>query len=141
MKSIKLHGVVMTALLAVGLLAGCGKNSGKDEYDENGRLILRLKNVYFDNWEGEDMYTDIINEKFGVKIVASTYDYAEWDGNVNTAMNANNLTDVIHFNLKAYNYGSTYEKWVSDMMIKPLPDKMSKWPNLNKMINGITNYE
>ena len=141
MKSIKLQGVCLVALLSLGFLAGCGKKNGKDEYDENGRLILRLKNVYFDAWEGEDTYTEMINEKFGVKVVASSYDYSAWDESVNTAMNADNLTDVIHFNLKAYNFGSTYEKWVEDMMIKPLPKKMNKWPHLNSMIESITNVD
>ena len=141
MKSIKFNGLAMISLLALSGLAGCNRSSAKDEYDEKGRLILRVKNVYFDTWEGEDNYTEFLNEKFGVKIVASTYDYADWDGAVNTAMNANNLTDVVHFNLKAYNFGSTYAKWVDDMMIKPLPKKMSKWPNLNKLIENTTNVE
>ena len=85
--------------LALGMLAGCGhRNTGKDTYDENGRLILNLKNVYFDTWEGSDTYTEMLNEKFGVKVKASNYDYNEWDGMVNTAINGNNLTDTIQFN-------------------------------------------
>ena len=135
-------GMGLMALLSITSLAGCNRNqSGKDKYDKDGRLILNLKNVYFDTWEGSDTYTEMINEKFGVHVKASNYDYAEWDGMVNTAINGNNLTDVIHFNLKAYNFGSTYEKWVDDMMIKALPDDMSRWPNLNNMINNITNVD
>ena len=135
-------GMGLMTLLSITSLAGCNRNqSGKDKYDKDGRLILNLKNVYFDTWEGSDTYTEMINEKFGVHVKASNYDYAEWDGMVNTAINGNNLTDVIHFNLKAYNFGSTYEKWVDDMMIKALPDDMSRWPNLNNMINNITNVD
>ena len=142
MKKTKLlYGAGLVALLSFSSLVGCNRNNGEDVFDESGRLVLNLKNVYFDLWQGEDTYTEILNEKFGVKIQASNYDYENWDGMVNTAINGNNLTDAIHFNLKAYNFGSTYEKWVGYKMIKPLPDDMSKWPNLNAMISKVSNVE
>ena len=81
MKKAKLLcGTCLAALLSVGALTACGGggNNGKDEYDKNGRLILNLKNVYFDQWQGEDNYTEILNEKFGVKIKASNYSYNSW---------------------------------------------------------------
>ena len=142
MKSKKIiFGAAFTALLSVGALTGCGRNNAEDSYDESGRLILNLKNVYFDQWQGEDMYTDIINEKFNVKINASNYAYEDWDTMVNTAINGNNLTDTIQFNLKAYNFGSTYESWVDFGMLKALPDDMSRWPNLKKMLDNISNVD
>ena len=142
MKSKKLiYGTIMTALMSLSALTGCNKKNGEDTYDKDGRLILNLKNVYFDQWQGEDMYTDIINEKFGVKINATNYAYEDWDTMVNTAINGNNLTDSIQFNLKAYNFGSTYESWVDFGMLKPLPDDMSKWPNLKSMLDNISNID
>ena len=142
MKNTKVIGVCLATVMAVGGLTGCfnKKKSGADIY-EGDRLVLDLKNVYFDQWDGSDTYTEIINEKFGVKIKASNYDYNDWDGMVNTAINGNNLTDVIHFNLKAYNFGSTYERWVDDMMIKALPDDMSQWPHLDAMIKKVSNVD
>ena len=136
-----IFGAAFTALLSIGSLTGCRRNNAEDSYDESGRLILNLKNVYFDQWQGEDMYTDIINEKFNVKINASNYAYEDWDTMVNTAINGNNLTDTIQFNLKAYNFGSTYESWVDFGMLKALPDDMSKWPNLKKMLDNISNVD
>lgn len=136
-----IYGAVLTALMSLSALTGCGANNAEDKYDKDGRLILNLKNVYFDQWQGEDMYTDIINEKFGVSIKASNYAYEDWDTMVNTAINGNNLTDTIQFNLKAYNFGSTYESWVDFGMLKPLPDNMSKWPELKKMLDGISNID
>ena len=136
-----IFGAAFTALLSIGSLTGCRRNNAEDSYDESGRLILNLKNVYFDQWQGEDMYTDIINEKFNVKINASNYAYEDWDTMVNTAINGNNLTDTIQFNLKAYNFGSTYEEWVNFGMLKALPDDMSKWPNLKKMLDNISNVD
>ena len=136
-----IYGAVLTALMSLGALTGCGKKSGEDKYDKDGRLILNLKNVYFDQWQGEDMYTDIINEKFNVKINATNYAYEDWDTMVNTAINGNNLTDTLQFNLKAYNFGSTYESWVDFGMLKALPDNMSKWPHLKSMLDNISNID
>ncbi len=131
-----------TILLALSSLAGCGnRNTGKDTYDKKGRLILNLKNVYFDTWKGEDTYTEYVNEKFNVKIQASNYDYSSWDQMVNNAMNTNRLTDTVHFNLKAYNSGQTYNKWATKGLLKPLPEDMSKWPNIKSIIDNTTNIE
>ena len=143
MKNAKIiYGACLSALLAIGGLTGCkGNRSGADKYDKQGRLILELKNVYFDTWDGSDTYTETLNEKFGVKITPTNYDYNSWDEMVNIAVNGNNLTDAIHFNLKAYNFGSTYEKWVEGQVIKALPDDMSKWPNLQKMLNNVSNID
>ena len=144
MKKTKLWcGSCLAALLSIAALTACagGGNNGKDEYDKNNRLILNLKNVYFEQWTGEDNYTAILNEKFGVNIKASNYSYNSWDTQVGTAINGNNLTDTIQFNLKSYNFGSSYEKWVDIGMLKALPEDMSKWPNIQKMLNGISNID
>ena len=137
-----LFTLCVSALMSVGALTSCGGgNSGADEYDDKGRLILNLKNVYWEGFDGSDTDTEELNEKFQVKVKASNYDYAEWDGMVNTAINGNNLTDVFHFNLKAYNFGSTYEKWVDGNIVKALPDDLSKWPNLKEMLSHVSNID
>lgn len=143
MKQTKLFfGLCLCAILSAGVLTSCGgNNSGADEYDSQGRLILNLKNVYWEGYDGTDNYTEEINKKFGVSVKASNYDYAEWDGMVNTAINGDNLTDVFHFNLKAYNFGSTYEKWVDGQIVKALPDDLSKWPYLNNMLSHVSNID
>ena len=132
----------VSAMLGLGTLTACGGGgNAADEYDENGRLILNMKNVYWDGFDGADNYTAVINEKFGVHVKPSSYDYASWDEMVNTAINGNNLTDVFQYNLKAYNFGSTYEKWIRDNMIKALPDDLSKWPNLEEMLSHVSNID
>ena len=130
-----------SAVLACGALTGCGKKSGADEYDEKGRLILDMKNVYWEGYDGSDRYTEFINEKFGVHVKGSNYDYAGWDGAVNNAINGNNITDTFHYNLKAYNFGSTYERWVEGKVIKQIPDDLSRWPNLKAMLDKISNLD
>ena len=143
MKETKLFfGLCVSALLSLGTLTACGAGgNGADEYDEKGRLILNMKNVYWEGFDGSDTYTEELNEKFGIHVKASNYDYAEWDGMVNTAINGNNLTDVFHFNLKAYNFGSTYEKWVDGQIVKALPDDLSKWPHLQEMLSHVSNLD
>ena len=143
MKKAKLWcGACLSALIGAMALTSCsGGNNGKDTYDKNGRLIINFRNVYFEQWNGEDNYTEILNEKFGVKIKATSYSYGSWDTQIGTAINGNNLTDVNQFNLKHYNFGSSYEKWIGYGMLKPLPDDLSRWPNLQNMINNISNID
>ncbi len=143
MKKAKLLcGACLTALMSVTALTACGGGSnGADKYDKKNRLILNLRNVYFEQWNGEDNYTEILNEMFGVKIKATNYSYSSWDTQVGTAINGDNLTDAFQYNLKAYNFGSSYEKWVGYGLLKPLPDDMSRWPEIQKMLNNISNVD
>ena len=142
MKNTKIvFGACLSTILSIGALTGCKSKGGADKYDKKGRLILEMKNVYWDGFDGADTYTETINDMFGVCIKPSSYDYSEWDGMVNTAINGDNLTDTFHFNLKAYNFGSTYEKWVDGMIVKALPDDLSKWPNIKSMIDNISNKD
>lgn len=135
-------GLCTAALVAVCTLAGCGKKSGEDEYDDSGRLILNLKNVYWEGYNGlEDNYTEILNNKFGISVQASNYSYDDWDGDVYTAINGDNIGDVIHFDLRDYNFGAAYETWVDQMIVKQIPDDLSRWPNLQNMISHISNID
>ena len=148
MKTKTLYGALFTVLLSLSSLTACGGTSGEDKYDKNGNLILELGNVYFSgdgektvSWEGSDTYTEMINEKFGVKIKPNGYSYGSWDAEVSRLVSGNTLTDVIHFNLKSYNFGTTYEQWIRKEAIKALPTNLSKWPNLEKMLKNISNID
>ena len=119
MKTKLLYGALLTTLLSLCALTGCGKRSGEDKYDKKGRLILEISNVYFGGsseegirpYDGADTYTEIINDKFGVKITPSSPSYGTWEDDVNIAVSGRSMTDVIHYNVKAYNFG-VYEQWV-----------------------------
>ena len=115
------------------------KPSEQDTYDNQGRLLLNLKDVYFDTWQGEDPYSEIINNKFQVKINVTNYDYGSWNEQVIMSINGNNLPDAFNFNLTAHKLPNTYLKWAKENIIKPLPDNLDKWPNLKQLINNSSN--
>lgn len=143
MKNTKLFILSSLALLSLGALSSCGGGGGggNDEYDKDGRLILKLKNVYFETFDGTDTYSEILSEKFKVHLEPSNYSYDTWDEEVNTAVNGDSLPDVFQYNLKAYNFGSTYEQWIKYGMLKALPDDLSKWPNIKSLINNTSNID
>ena len=148
MKTKLLYGTLFTTLLSLSALTGCGKKYGEDKYDKKGRLILEISNVYFGGsseegiqpYDGADMYTEIINDKFGVKIEPSAISYGSWEDDMNIAVSGRSTTDVFHYDVKAYNYG-VYEQWVKKMNIKALPTDLSKWPNLQAMLNNISHID
>ena len=141
MKTKSIYGICFTALMTITALSGCKTVSGQDKYDKKGRLILELQNLYFSGFDGSDTYTELLNDKFNVNIKPSNYTYNGWDEEVNVAIGGNNILDTIHFNLKAYNFGTSYERWVKNKVVKALPDNMSKWPNIQSMLNNISNID
>ncbi len=122
------------------LLTSCDGGGKKDEYDGD-KLIVSLRNLYFDAWSGGDNYTDFIEDTFKVKLQLSNYSWADWTTQVNGAINGNNVEDVFHFNLDSYNFASTYEYWADGEIIKALPDDMTSWPNLNSLLENTSNID
>ena len=137
-KSFKLLAVLGIILESIAL-ASC--SSEKNEKDKDGRLKLSLRNLYFNEWSGGDSYTAFIENKFNVSITPSNYSWASWDEQVYSPANGNSLTDVFHFSLDSYNFENSYKYWANGGVIKALPDDMSKYPNLNRLINSATNID
>lgn len=127
-------------LIPLFLLTSCDPNTKKDEYDGD-KLIVSLRNLYFDSWSGGDNYTDFIEDKFSLKLEMSNYSWADWTTQVNGAINGNNVEDVFHFNLDNYNFASTYEYWVEGEIIKALPEDLSKWPHILSLLNNTSNID
>lgn len=127
----------LLVVLAAGALVSCSKsNNGNDDYTDDGKLIISMRNLYFENWTGSDVYTDTLQDKFKVSIVPSTYSYNDWNSQVSAAVNANNLTDVFQFNVTQFNFANSYQYWAEGDVIKALPDDLSSWPNIKKMISN-----
>ncbi len=122
-------------------LSACSSGGNEDKYSEDGKLILNVRNLYFNEWNGDDFYTAEIEEKFGVKFETTSYSWADWTQQVQQAINGGRVSDVFHFNLDNYNFARSYKFWAEDGAIKPLPDDLSRWGNIKKMIEKATNID
>ena len=127
-------------VLAATSLASCGSDSKEDEYVK-GKLKVSIRNLYFGEYEGGDYYIRQIEEKFKIKIKFSSYDWANWNQQVSGAVNGGNLTDVFHANIDSYNFANSYKFWAEEHMIKPLPSDLSRWPNLQSVIENTSNID
>ena len=126
--------LIYSALLCC-TLASCNLfKRNKSSEDE-----LNLRNLYFSSWEGDDPYTQFLEEKFSVKIKPSSYDYNSWGEQVMGEVNGNNIGDVFHFDLESFNFGNTYKNWAEGGVIKALPDDLSRWPKVKALVNNASN--
>ncbi len=133
--------IPVLSVLSISTLVGCGEKKGGDEYTKDGKLILNLRNLYFNDWTGGDAYTEIIQDKFNVSIKPSAYSWASWEEQVTSAVNGNNIGDVFHFDIDNYNFGQYYNYWAEGNVTKALPDDMSKWPNIQSLLDDISNLD
>ncbi|MCI2111425.1 MAG: hypothetical protein LKK13_03680 [Bacilli bacterium] len=131
---------LFAALVASLALVSCG-GGGEDEYDDAGNLKISLRNLYFESWTGNDIYTDEIEGKFKVDITPSSYSYNDWSSQVSAAVNANNLTDVFQYNLTQFNCANSYRYWADAQVIKALPDDLSPWPNVEAMLSATSDID
>ncbi len=133
---------VLVILLTLALLGGCiagfaGCGGSQDE------SVITIRNLYFEDWSAEqgDSVTRFIEEKFGVSLKTATYSFEQWSAQVNSDVLGNQLPDVFQANVTSYNLNTTYLYWAEGLNVKPLPDDMSKWPNLKKMIDSTRDIE
>ena len=138
-KSVFLIGLLGMALSVVPI-TGC-QNGKKDTYDKSGKLKVSMRNLYFGGYAKGDEYIDKVEEQFGLSFSLDSYDWANWTTQVNSQVNSRNLPDVFHANVDSYNFANTYKFWAEDKLLKPLPDDLSKWPNLQAMIQNTSNVE
>ena len=133
-------------LLTAGAIAslslnGCGAKNKTDEYDRYNRLKISVSNLYFADYEGGDSYLEQIQNDFGVKFTLYSYPWDTWEQKVSGEVNSRNLSDVFHANIDSYNFGSSYKFWAEDGILKPLPEDLSRWPNLKTMLDNTSNID
>lgn len=132
--------LLFSTLMALGTLTGCGSKE-QEEYNAEGKMILNLRDLYFKDWKADDAYSRKICDKFNVQINPTSYSWADWDSQVWGPVNADNLTDVFHFDLDSYNFFNSYVFWAEGGVTKPLPSDLSKWPNVKDVIEKASNVE
>lgn len=127
----KFISVLLSAICLVAVFGnGCSKESG-------ATVKLNIANLYLQSFEDE--YAEYIEDKFNVEISAKQYSWADWDSQVTSAINGNNMPDVFHWNLEANTFPS-FQRWVKGGSLKALPD-LSKYPNLKKCVDACTGIE
>ena len=127
-------------LLSSMTVTGCSRGEKKDSY-KDGKLEVSIRNLYFSDYQGGDRYLKEIEDKFGLSFSLSSYDWANWQTQTNGAINSDDLTDVFHANIDSYNFAQLYKFWAEEEMAKPLPDDLSKWPNIKKLIENTSNID
>ena len=133
---------LMGALTSLSMLAGCGGVVDKsDKYTKDGRLIVSMRNLYFDAYRGGDDYMKDIEKQFKLSFKLDAYSWINWSQQVTGQVNGGNSPDVFHANVDSYNFKNTYLKWAEDKVTKPLPTDLSKWPNLKAMLENTTNIK
>lgn len=132
----------MGALLSLSALSACGGQVDKsDKYTKDGKLKISLRNLYFDDYRGGDSYLQELERQFQVKFSFEAYSWANWKTQVSGQVNGGNLPDVFHADVDSYNFKNTYLKWADNKVIKPLPADLSRWPNIEKMLDNTSNKE
>ena len=128
--------------MALGLLtvSGCSNNK-KDKYTKDGKLMVSMRNLYFSSYKGGDSYIEEVENKFKLKFSFETYDWANWETQVTGSINGQNMEDVFHANIDSYNFATTYKFWAEEELVKPLPEDMSKWPNIQTVLENTSNIE
>ena len=122
-------------------LVGCGKKTKQDEYDSKGRLKITMRNLYFDDYQGGDYYIRHIQDTYGVNIKFQPYSWNNWSTQVTGQVNGGNLPDTFHADINSYNFAHSYKFWAQEHIIKPLPEDMSQWPNIQAMLENISNID
>ena len=109
--------------------------------DPNKPLDISIGNLYFADYSGGDIYLEELEEKFNVNLTLRNYDWTSWDTQIAIQVNSDNLADVFHADVNSTNYGNTYKKWVENEVVKPLPEDLSKWPNIESLIQHTSNID
>ena len=138
--------VLFSTIIAMALgalsMTGCHNRVDKsDKYTKDGRLIISMRNLYFDDYLGGDDYLKELEKEFKIKVNFESYSWANWDTQVNGQVNGGELPDVFHANIDSYNFANYYKYWAEEEVIKPLPDDMSRWPNIQSMLEHTTNID
>ncbi|MBP3965536.1 extracellular solute-binding protein [Paenibacillus lignilyticus] len=148
-----------TALLATGLLTGCGSNNDTANNNTgntaatnnaasntgNGNAAeadlfkdhLEVSIAYFDIAsaikEGqEDDLLKMIQEKFNITIKPVNESWSDYSDRTKLWAASGQLPDAFFSDATS---GDLFNQWVDQGIIKALPDDMSKFPNLKKYID------
>ena len=131
---------VILIILALSVAFSCaiGFAACSDKDDPN---VITIRNLYFGDWNGEDDFTPALEEMIGKKIKVSSYSWADWNTQVNSAYNSGTLPNVFNRDVDSYNYANTYLRYQKGGTVRALPEDLTPWPNLKAVIDSIEDIE
>lgn len=108
MKARKITALGLSAVMAMGMLAGCGSGKEKAVTNESGEEIVTLKWVTigsgmptnYDSWIGK--VNEYIGEKIGVNLEMEVIPWGDWDNRRNIVISTNEPYDIIFGNGNNY---------------------------------------
>ena len=131
---------VLLIILALSIAFSCaiGFAACSDKDDEG---VISIRNLYFNDWNGEDDYTAILEKMFETKFKVSSYSWADWSTQVSTSWQSKKLPNVFQDDIDSYNFANTYLAYVEDGSVKALPDDLTSWPYIKKLIDGVADMK
>lgn len=133
-----------TAFLVSGLfLSGCSQSETSDSAYAN----LDTLDVSIGYWNIEDMSNiqkdamrDYVEKKFAISINPISVDWSNYKDYYQMLSVTNSLPDVfatLTISSNDTNDSAYYEDLIRNGSIQPLPDDLSAWPNLEKLMNQL----
>ena len=132
---------VLLIILALSLALSCAVGFAACNRNKDDEGVITIRNLYFNDWNGEDDYTAMLEDMFDTKFKVSSYSWADWSTQVSSSWQSNSLPNVFQDDVDSYNFSNTYLAYVEDGAVKALPDDLSQWPNVKRLIDGISDVE
>lgn len=154
LKKQKMIMILTSLLLAYGLLAGCSSNSNSssstiagNETGANGTGDTESVGTYAKHLEVSIAYMDIatvikegqsdpildmVQKKFNITIKPKNESWGDYGDRTKLWAASGQLPDAFFFDQTS---GDLVNQWADQGIIKPLPDDMSKYPNLKKLVD------
>jgi len=122
---------LVSLMLAVMLLAGalplCA--SAAEEPTEISIALWEMDTSFL---EADDAVYKYLCDRFNIRINPIPLTWDDYTEKVNTWVAADDMPDVFNINMLD-GANKTFKMWVQDEMVRPLPDDLSKYPNLEKI--------
>lgn len=129
----KWMSLVLSMSMAAGLLAGMGVSSSADDKTKISISSWDLQEVFnADNAENDTIYNNMVDE-LGIEIEPISVTWNDWTEKNNVWAASGQLPDLFAAAVATDNPG-LYRTWARQGIIKALPDDLSAYPNLEKIM-------
>ena len=159
-KSKQIIAVFLSAFLFVSLMAGCAGKNGKDSSESSSSTASADQSTTASTsaasedpfkehmeislaiWRAgealpsdkEDKIRDMIYQKLNITIKPVNITWDDWQQKVQVWAMSNQLPDAFAFD--GFSDTSTYVNWIKQGIIQALPDDLSPYPNVKRVVDS-----